>query len=277
MRKYDVAVCQMDTGADRAGNLKQATDLIGEAASHGARLAALPEYFNCLGDKIEPEPLDGVSVTAMREAAVRHKIWILCGSFTELNSGGLPYNTSVLIDDAGELRSTYRKIHLFDIALKTQSTTPESTTRAAGKQIVNIDTELGNLGLSICYDIRFPELYRILALRGVQILFAPANFLMNTGKDHWEPILRARAIENGCYVVAPCQTGKKAKSASLGKSIIVDPWGNVVAKAREGVGIALAEIDLDYLDSIREQIPTLANRRDDIYNIDTKGETIQWN
>ncbi len=267
MRKYSVAVCQMDTTGELEKNLKQAVELINEAADKGAALAALPEYFNCLGDSMEPEKLDGISISTLRKVAAERKIWINCGSFTEENPDGLPYNTCVLIDKNGEIVETYRKLHLFDIILKTQATSLESSTRAAGDRIVNVDTELGNLGLSICYDIRFPELYRIQALQGAQILFAPANFLMNTGKDHWEPILRARAIENGCYVVAPCQTGRKTKSNSLGKSIVVDPWGNVIAKAREGIGIALAEIDLDYLDSIREQIPSIANRRGDMYTI----------
>lgn len=268
-RTYLAAACQMDTGADLQANLAQTGELLAQASARGAQLAALPEYFNCLGDQTVPEPLDGPSITFLQNQAQTHHLWINCGSFTEANPEGLPYNTSVLIDADGEIKAVYRKMHLFDIMLKTQTTSLESSTRAAGNCVVIKDSPFGSLGLSVCYDIRFPELYRIMALRGAQVFFTPANFLMNTGKDHWEPILRTRAIENGCYVIAPCQTGKKTRSTSLGRTVIVDPWGNVIAQAGEGVGLAMAQVDLDYLNSIRQQIPSLQNRRGDIYQVDT--------
>lgn len=269
MRKYTVAACQMDSQADKEANIAQAEALIQQAAEKGAVLAALPEFFNCLGGDAPAESMEGPSVTAIRKAAQKNGIWVNCGSFKEENPGGLPYNTSVLIDDRGEIAASYRKLHLFDIDLPGRDSAYESASIAAGRDIVNVDTPFGNMGLTICYDIRFPELYRILALRGAQVIFAPANFLMNTGKDHWAPLLQARAIENGCYIVAPCQTGKKPKSFSLGKTLVADPWGNIVSRANEGVGIALAEIDLDYLDRIRTQIPSLKNRRSDVYALDT--------
>ena len=139
-----------------------------------------------------------------------------------------------------------------------------------GDEIVTVDTALGRLGMSICYDIRFPELYRIMALDGAQVIFTPASFTMPTGKDHWEPILRTRAIENGCYIVAPGQIGKKVHFTAYGNSMVVDPWGTVVSRARDTVGVIYAEIDLDYEDVIRAKIPSLTNRRADVYDLHRK-------
>ena len=134
----------------------------------------------------------------------------------------------------------------------------------------NIDTEYGNLGFTICYDIRFPELFRLLALNGAEIIFTPASFTVPTGKDHWEPILRTRAIENGCYIVAAGQIGEKTKFTAFGNSMVVDPWGTVIAKSKDEPGVTIAEIDLDYLDKIRSKIPSLKNRRSDIYDVIAK-------
>ncbi|MPN44256.1 Deaminated glutathione amidase [bioreactor metagenome] len=130
-----------------------------------------------------------------------------------------------------------------------------------------MDTALGTLGMSICYDIRFPELYRLMAMAGAQVIFTPANFTMPTGKDHWEPILRTRAIENGCYIVSPAQIGQKTRFVAYGNSLVVDPWGTVIARAKDEPGLILAEIDLDYEDRIRQKIPSLKNRRTDVYRV----------
>lgn len=257
----------MNTGVDLKENLKQAKELIERACDRGATLICLPEYFNCMGTDIIPETLDGPSITMIRKAAQEKNVWINCGSFTEENPNGHPFNTSVFVNSNGEVAAVYRKLHLFDNDLN-GIRSYESDTRSAGDKIVTVNSPHGKLGMSICYDIRFPELYRLMALQGAKVLFAPANFLMNTGKDHWEPILQTRAIENGCYVIAPCQTGKKVRNISLGKSIIVDPWGNVIAKSNEGVCVATAEIDFSYLENIRQQIPSLKNRRDDVYKIE---------
>lgn len=147
------------------------------------------------------------------------------------------------------------------------SSVRESDRKEPGKEIVTVQTELGHLGFAICYDMRFPELFRLMALQGAQIIFLPANFTMPTGKDHWEPILRARAIENGCYIIAPDQTGVKEKFTAYGNSMVVDPWGTVIARASDKPGVILAEIDLDYLESVRQRNPSIHNRRTDLYEI----------
>ena len=135
---------------------------------------------------------------------------------------------------------------------------------------MTVETELGIFGMSICYDVRFPEIYRLMALRGAQVIFVPASFTMPTGKDHWEVLLRARAIENGCYIVAPGQIGQKPAYAAYGNSLVADPWGTVIARSKDAPGITYAEIDLDYLDKIRKQIPSLENRRSDLYEVSEK-------
>jgi len=180
----------------------------------------------------------------------------------------LPYNTTILINPKGEVVAKYSKIHPFDVVIKYGPAIRESDQICPGNEIVTRDTgEVGHIGLSICYDMRFGELYRLMALEGAQILIVPSNFLTNTGKDHWEPLLRARAIENGCYVIAPAQCGAKPTFQAYGKSLMVDPWGNVIAKASDKPCVITAEIDLDYLGSVRSQLCTLQNRRSDIYNL----------
>ena len=159
---------------------------------------------------------------------------------------------------------------MFDITLPDGKGFNESDKVAPGDDIVTVQTELGTFGMSICYDIRFPELYRIMALRGAQIIFAPASFTISTGKDHWEPILRTRAIENGCYIVAAGQMGVKPAYTAYGNSMIVDPWGTVIARGKEQPGLTYAEIDLDYLEQVREQVPSLENRRSDLYQVSEK-------
>lgn len=178
------------------------------------------------------------------------------------------YNTTVLLNPEGEEVARYRKLHAFDITLADGTETRESDRMQIGNDIVMVDTELGKFGLSICYDIRFPELYRYMAQNGCQVLFTPANFQMQTGKDHWEIILRTRAVENTCYVVAAGQIGKKrGTSLSYGSSLVADPWGTVIARAKETAGVTMAEIDLDYLDKVRRDLPCLKNKRNDIYEV----------
>ncbi len=272
MRKYLIAVIQLDTQHNKGENLKVITSFIDEAASKGAKLVALPEIMNCIGinegEGGDAETIPGYTTELLMKKAVEHNIWIHCGSIIEQNpESGNPYNTTVLIDNKGQIVSKYRKLHMFDVELSNGVVVKESDTKAPGKEIVTIDTELGHFGFSICYDIRFPELFRIMTLRGAQIIFTPANFTLGTGKDHWEPILRTRAIENGCYIISPGQIGKKTSFDAYGKSMVVDPWGNVIAKASDKPCVILAEIDLDYLDKIRYQIPALKNRRADVYDI----------
>ena len=173
----------------------------------------------------------------------------------------------MIIDPEGEIIARYSKLHTFDVTLPDGSVQRESARIRPGGGITTVDTPLGTLGMSICYDIRFGEMYRLMALRGAQVIFTPANFTMPTGKDHWETILRTRAIENGVYIVAADQIGKKSEFTAYGNSMVVDPWGTVIARAPDRPGILYAEIDLDWLDSVRSKIPSLKNRRTDIYDV----------
>lgn len=270
MRKYLMAVIQMDTQDNKTANLEAACGFIDEAVSRGAKFVSFPEVFNVIDEGQEPPELipEGRTITMMAEKARKYDIWIHCGSIAEVNpDGDRKFNTTVVLNREGEVAAKYRKLHTFDITLPDGSVTQESAHIKPGDKMVTIDTEMGCLGLSICYDIRFPELYRYLVLQGAQIIFAPANFRMSTGKDHWETILRTRAIENTCYIVAAGQYGKKhGKDHSFGDSLIIDPWGTVLTRAPERAGIALGEIDLDYLDKVRANLPSLKNRRADVYD-----------
>ena len=271
IRKYQVGVVQMDTRGDYDANMEAACRFIDEAAGKGAKLVAFPEVFNYIGtEPRDPEEIPGgPTITLMAQKAREHGIWIHCGSISEVNpDGDRKFNTTALLDPQGEVVAKYRKLHAFDITLKDGTQTRESDKMKPGSDIVMVDTELGRLGFSICYDIRFPEMYRYMAINGCQVIFTPANFQMQTGKDHWEIILRTRAVENTCYIVAPAQIGiKRGKSMSFGSSLVADPWGTVIAKAKETAGVVMAEIDLDYLDRIRADLPCLKNRRSDIYDV----------
>ena len=271
LRKYMIGVIQMDTRDNYEENMEAACRFIDEAAAKGAKLVAFPEVFKYIGnDPRDPEEIPGgPTIRLMAKKAKEHHIWIHCGSISEVNPDGeKKYNTTVLLNPEGEEVARYRKLHAFDITLADGTETRESDRMQIGKDIVMLDTELGKLGFSICYDIRFPELYRYMAINGCQVIFAPANFQMQTGKDHWETIIRTRAIENTCYMVAPGQIGKKrGVSLSFGSSMVADPWGTVIARAKETAGVTMAEIDLDYLDKVRANIPCLKNRRDDVYDV----------
>ena len=270
MRKDLMAVVQMDTRDNKDANLKAACNFIDEAAAKGAKFVSFPEVFNVIDDGQEAPELvpEGRTISLMAEKAREHGIWLHCGSIAEVNpDGDRKFNTTAVLDPTGKMVAKYRKLHTFDITLPDGSVAEESAKIKPGDKMVTVETEMGHLGLSICYDIRFPEMYRWMALQGAQILFTPANFRMATGKDHWEAILRARAIENTCYVVAAGQYGKKrGVSDSFGDSVIIDPWGTIVARAPERAGIAVGEIDLDYLDRVRANLPSLKNRRGDVYD-----------
>ena len=267
MRKFTVAAVQMDTQNNKEANWAQMVAYVDEAVAKGAKLIAFPEVVNILSEEPQyAEPIPGPTTELLMQKAKEHQIWIHGGSISEENPAGpRTYNTTVLIDPQGEIVARYSKLHNFDMTLPDGSSVRESDRKEPGRKITTVETELGHLGFAICYDMRFPELFRLMTLQGAQIIFLPANFTMPTGKDHWEPILRARAIENGCYIVAPNQVGVKEKFVAYGNSMIIDPWGTVIARASDKPGIILAEIDLDYLDAIREKNPSVQNRRADIY------------
>jgi predicted amidohydrolase len=272
MRNFPIGIIQLDSQNDKGKNMARICEFIDEAAARGAKLVALPEMMNLLGDNIgeggADEAIPGYSTDILARKARQHGMFIHCGSIREENPGDKRFfNTSVVLDKTGQVIAKYRKLHTFDVTLPDGTVFNESERVKAGSNIVSVDTELGKFGLTICYDLRFPELFRLLALEGARIIFTPANFTLPTGKDHWEPLLRARAIENGCYIAAPAQIGKKPKFTAFGCSMVVDPWGTVIAKAKEEPGLTIAEIDLDFQDKIRAQIPSLKNRRSDIYDL----------
>ena len=261
-----VALVQLDAGDDAERNIETAAALADRAAADGARLVALPEYLQFRGSddgyRASARPIPGPWSDRFAAVARDRGAWILVGSLAETSADpARPYNTSVLIDPDGRIAATYRKIHLFDVTVEDGPVDRESDRVSPGDRAVVASVDGIGVGLSICYDLRFPELYRALALAGAEVLTVPANFTERTGRDHWEVLLRARAIENGAYVLAPSQIGGPPGQPAFGRSMIVDPWGTVVAQAPDRVGVVAAELDLGRVRSIRRQIPALANRR----------------
>ena len=262
------AAVQLTATSDEAANWESARALIERAAGHGARFVATPENTNFLGPHAEKvrraEPLDGPTPARFAELARRLGIHLLLGSFNE--QSGDPdrcFNTSVLFGPDGGVLATYRKIPLFAVDIP-EVRFAESATCRPGDRPVVAATPLGRLGLSICYDLRFPELYRRLRADGAEVLLVPSAFTLATGKDHWEPLLRARAIENQCYLIAPAQHGRHDDGGlreSWGHAAILDPWGQPVAVASDGPGLALAEIDLGRVAQVRRQMPVWDHRR----------------
>ncbi|WP_433387038.1 carbon-nitrogen hydrolase family protein [Micromonospora sp. KLBMP9576] len=262
-----VAVCQLNSREDREANLAAAEAVLQRAADAGADLALLPECVDYLGPTRglpAPEPVDGEVGRFFAGVARRLGIWLIAGSIRE--RGPDPdhaWNTSLVFDRSGTLAASYRKIHLYDVEIPGRVSYLESATVAPGEQPVVVDVEGLRVGLSICYDLRFPELYRQLVIEGdAHLLVVPAAFTLHTGRDHWEVLLRARAIENQCFVAAAGQTGDHEPGRSCyGRSMVVDPWGTVLTQVPDGPGLAVADIDLNRLRSIRAELPSLANRR----------------
>jgi deaminated glutathione amidase len=270
-RKIRAAAIQMSSTPDKEENKVTAEALIRGAVSAGADFVALPELWSCHGlDEVyreNAEPVPGPTTEFMADLARELAIYLLGGSILEGEPGARRLsNTSTLFDPSGEMTAVYRKIHLFDVKVSDREYL-ESANIAPGNEIVTAKAGAATLGLSVCYDLRFPELYRLLALRGAEILAVPAAFTLQTGKDHWELLLRARAVENQAFVVAPAQWGQKADGRwTYGRSMIVDPWGTVLATCPDRDGYALATLDLDFLDRFRAEFPALANRRPEAYD-----------
>ncbi len=269
-RKMTAAAIQMSSTPEKAENFETAERLIREAVSAGAELVALPELWSCHGlEKVyreNAEPIPGLTTDFLGGLAHELGVYVLGGSILEGEPGAERlFNTSTFFDPSGEMVAVYRKIHLFDVKAPDREYI-ESKLVAPGREIVTAKAGAATLGLSVCYDLRFPELYRLLALRGAEILAVPAAFTLQTGKDHWELLLRARAVENQTYVLAPAQWGQKADGRwTYGRSMIVDPWGTVLATCPDRDGFALATLDLDYLDRFRTEFPALRNRRPEAY------------
>jgi len=263
-----VGVVQMNSTADLSANLDAARGLVEAAARQGAELIALPENFAFLRREGQPIPcaqgLDGEIVGTVRSLAQKLGVWILGGTFPEATVDSRVHNTSVLVSPEGDLAAIYRKIHLFDVDLRDSGggTFTESAIVAPGDEVVVADTPLGRIGLSVCYDLRFPELYRAMADRGAEFIAVPSAFTPETGKDHWAVLLRARAIENQAFVLAPAQCGRHSEDRrSYGRSLIVDPWGTVLAQGTDRPGILIAECDRAYLAHVRDVLPALRHRR----------------
>jgi predicted amidohydrolase len=264
-----VGLVQLQSSDDLPANLAAAAAAVAEAASGGARFVLLPENFAYLRREGTHFPcaqgLEGEIVGCLREWAIAHDIWLLGGTFPELRPGeGRVFNTSPLLAPDGSLAAVYRKIHLFDVDLSAQGggAFQESATVAPGEDLVVAETDFGGVGLSVCYDLRFPELYRRLVAEGARFLTVPAAFAPQTGKDHWEVLLRARAIENQCFVLAPAQWGRHGpERSSYGRAMAVDPWGVVLAVAPDRPAVLQVECDLADLERIRGALPALVHRR----------------
>ena len=260
------AAIQLNATDDVERNLETADRLVRDAAGLGAELVVLPETWTVMGAREQmiagAQPLDGQAISWATAIAAELGIDLISGSFAERqDSAQLLSNTSVHVDPRGEIAAIYRKIHLFDVEID-GAVYGEASTYAPGDQIVTTTLASGTTaGLSICFDLRYPELYRILALRGAQLLTVPSAFTLPTTRDHWETLLRARAIENQCFVVAPNQIGAHPGGLrSGGRSLIIDPWGVVLAGAADAEGVIVAELDFDALRRVREQLPTLPRR-----------------
>lgn len=264
MKKILSAAIQLNTGADKHLNIDRATKLIQKAYRRGARLIVLPETFNWRGSRKDipekAEPIPGPTAEHMAALAGSLRIFLVCGSILETNpvNPQKPYNTSMLLDPCGNITACYRKIHLFRLTREDKTTIDESRIYSAGNAVTTASTPWGTVGFSICFDLRFPELYRSLVRQGAEIIFVPSAFTSHTGKAHWETLIRARAIENQVYIIAPNQEGTDPLGNSCyGHSTIVDPWGSVVARCQKGEQIIYAELDLRYLKKVRKDLPLL--------------------
>jgi len=265
------AVVQLNTQDDVVLNLSRAREWIARAAAAGAELVTLPENFAFMGEEARKrelaERLDGAFpgpiLSALAEEAAARGVWVLGGGMPEKSDDpARPYNTSVLVDPRGTISATYRKVHLFDVSLPDGTSLRESSATSAGAEAVTAEVKGVRVGLSICYDLRFPELYRRLVDQGARIVTVPSAFTLTTGKDHWHALLRARAIENQVWVLAAAQHGKHPRGRqTYGKSLIIDPWGEVVAQVSEGEGFAVARLDLAYQDRVRTSLPSLLHRK----------------
>ena len=278
MNDLVIAAVQMTSGEDVEANLERARELVREAATAGALIVGLPENFAYLGsrqdhrlniaEELPPVGADqhrdlGPILGAMRALALKAGVWLLLGGFPEKSSSANRIrNTSVLLNPEGTISAIYRKLHLFDVDVPGGKRFRESETVEPGTDVVVAPTPWGGLGLSICYDLRFPELYRAHAAKGARMIAVPSAFTLETGKDHWHVLLRARAIENQVYVMAPAQVGAHGPTRrSYGHALVVDPWGVVIAECSDQEGFALARLDFAHQDRLREALPVLKHRR----------------
>jgi predicted amidohydrolase len=269
-RRFVAAAAQMCATEDLNANLAICEALAADAAGRGAKLLVLPECFaflgrregdkNAVAESLDAQP-PGPIVATLARIARAHQMWVIGGGMPERAAADdRSFNTAVAVSPTGSIAARYRKIHLFDVDIPGRAVLRESDRTAAGAAPVAVDTPLARIGLSICYDLRFPELYRGLVRDGAQVLVVPAAFTAHTGAAHWHTLLRARAIENQCFVIAAAQYGQhNEKRASYGHSLIFDPWGELLDERAEGDGVVTAEIDLDTMDGVRQRMPCLSH------------------
>ncbi len=268
------ALLQLTSGDDPAANLAVTSAMVAEAAAQGAGFVLTPEVTNCVSlsrshqDEVLQHEADDITLAGLREVAAQHGVWLLIGSLAlkTADADGRFANRSFLIDPKGEIAARYDKIHMFDVQVTETETFRESEGYRPGDRAVLAETPFGTIGLTVCYDLRFPYLYRQLATSGAQILTVPAAFSPVTGAAHWEPLLRARAIETGCYVLAPAQTGTHAASAgkprkTYGHSLAVAPWGEVLTDAGTEPGITYVDLELSAVTEARRRVPSLTHTR----------------
>ena len=270
MSKLRAALFQMTSGVDPAANAAAIVEMVKRATGEGADMLFTPEMAGCLdrdraraANTLRNEAED-VVLAAVRDAAAREGLWVHIGSLPLKGerADGRWANRSFLIDDTGDIRARYDKIHLFDVDLATGESWRESSVYGPGEQVVAADTPWGRMGFSICYDMRFPDLYRALTNAGATILLAPAAFTVPTGQAHWHVLLRARAIEAGCYVIATAQVGSHEDGRiTYGHSVVIDPWGEILLDMGETAGLGLADLDLSRIGDVRGRVPAIANRR----------------
>lgn len=274
-KKFMAAVCQLMVGEDKQKNVETARRMIARAAGGGARLVALPEMFNCpyvasaFPEYAETYP-EGETFKMLSGAAREENICLVGGSVPE-RDGSRVFNSSFIFGPDGKLLGRHRKVHLFDVDLPGGVRVKESSTLGAGGRITVINTDLGLIGVAICYDIRFPELIRLMALEGAGVIVIPAAFNLTTGPAHWDMVYRCRAVDNQVYVIAASparNTG--APYVAYGHSMVVDPWGEVVSRAGEGEEVIFGEISPERIHQVRRELPLLAHRRTDLYNISKK-------
>ncbi len=271
MRQFQMAVCQLQVSNDKGENIRRAKEMLHQAAEAGSQVAVLPEMFNCPYDNsffpaFAEEYPKGETLVMLAEAARETGLHIVGGSIPE-REGERLYNTSFAFSPEG-LLARHRKVHLFDVELASGLSFRESDTLGAGQDITVFDTPMGKFGVAICYDIRFPELSRLMTLQGAEVIVIPAAFNMTTGPAHWEMLLRMRAVDNQVFVVgASPARDARASYVAYGHSMVVEPWGGVIARADEREQIIYAEIDLDRVAEVRRQLPLLKHRRRDLYSL----------
>lgn len=264
-----LGICQMQVTEDKEENVGTAVEMIVEAAERGARLIVLPEMFTCPYDvnlfSEYAEDENGYSIRTMRSIARELGIHLVAGSIPEETPEGI-YNTSFVMDDGGNIIGKHRKVHLFDINVPGEISFRESDSLIAGDSVTVIETPHCIMGVGICYDMRFPELSRMMALGGAEVLIFPGAFNMTTGPAHWRLLVRSRALDNQCYCVAASPARNPSASyVAYGHSMIADPWGSVVCEADASPSVITADIDLEAVERIRRELPLLRNRRPDVY------------